>query len=107
VRLRRDHADHGHAELGLELGERGRRGRVARDDDELHALRLEEGADLAREAPQLRERARPVRETGAVAEVDEVLVRQRDEALVQDGEAAHARVEHPDRPLVHPRIVGR
>ena len=59
------------------------------------------GADLAGEAAHLRERPRPVGQPRAVAEVDEVLVRQRDEALVQDGQAAHAGVEHADRPLVH------
>jgi hypothetical protein len=36
-----------------------------------------------------------------VAEVDGVLVRERDEQLVEDGQAAHARVEHADRPPVH------
>ena len=103
VRLGRDHADDRHPELGLELGQRGRGRRVAGDDDQLDALRLEEQADLAGEAAQLVERARAVRQPGAVAEVDEVLVRERDEALVQHRQAAHARVEHADRPLVHAR----
>ena len=103
VRLRRDHADDRHAQLRLQLRQRGRRRRVAGDDDELDALRLEEGADLAREAAHLRERTRPVRQPGAVAEIDEVLVRQGDEALVQHRQAADARVEHSDRPLVHAR----
>jgi hypothetical protein len=40
-----------------------------------------------------------------VAEVDEVLVRHGDEALVQDGQAAHARVEHAHRPRIHTAIV--
>ena len=51
------------------------------------------GADLAREAADLLERPRPVRQARVVAEVDEVLVRHRHEALVEDGQAADARVE--------------
>ena len=62
---------------------------------------LEVARDLARKATDLVERARAVRQARAVAEVHEVLVRESDEALVQDGQAAHARVEHADRPRVH------
>ena len=103
VRLGRDHTHDGDAQLGLELRQGGGGGRVAGDDDELDALRFQERADLAGEAPHFVERARPVRQPGAVAEVDEILMRQRDEALVQHRQAAHARVEHADRPLVHAR----
>ena len=103
VRLGRDHADDRDAQLGLELRQGGGGGRVARDHDELDALRLEERADLAGEAADLVERPRPVREPRSVAEIDEILVRQRHEALVQHCQAAHARVEHADRPLVHAR----
>ena len=103
VRLGREDADHGNGELPLEIGERGRRRRVARSDDELHALLLEVARDLACEAPDLVQRPRPVRESRAVAEVDEVLVREGDEALVQDGEAAHAGVEHANRAGIHAR----
>ncbi len=39
----------------------------------------------------------------AVAEVDEVLVRHRHQALVEDGEAADAGVEHTDRAGIHRR----
>ena len=53
VRLGRDHADHGHRQLLLELRQRRRGGGVARDDDQLHVLRLEEDADLLREAADL------------------------------------------------------
>ncbi len=54
------------------------------------------------EAANLVVRARPVGTTGTVAEVDEVLVRQGNEALVQDRQASRARVEDPDWPCVHP-----
>ena len=57
--------------------------------------------DLGREAADLVERPRPVRQPRAVAEVDEVLVRQGDEALVQDGEPAGTGVEHADRAGIH------
>ena len=46
---------------------------------------------------QRRRVAAPVGEPGGVAEVDEVLLRQRDQALVEDGEAADAGVEHRHR----------
>jgi len=36
-----------------------------------------------------------------IAEIDEVLVRQRDEALVEDGQAAYSGIEYADGPLVH------
>jgi hypothetical protein len=36
-----------------------------------------------------------------VAEVEKVLVRQGDEALVQDGEAADPGVEYADGPRIH------
>ena len=101
VRLRRDHADDGNGELRLKIRKRRRRRRVARDDDQLHALTFEPRADLLREPPDLRERPRPVRQPRGVAEVEEVLVRQRHEQLVQDGQPAHARVEDTDRPRVH------
>ena len=54
-----------------------------------------------REARDLVERPRPVRKARVVAEVDEVLVRHRHQALVEDGEPADAGVEHADRPRVH------
>ena len=103
VRLGRDHADDGHLQLLLQLRERGRGGRVARDEDELHVLRLEEHADLVREAADLLERPRAVRQARVVAEVREVLVGHGDEALVQDGQPAHARVEDADGPRIHSR----
>src|SRR5919204_350016 len=105
VRLRRDHADDRNRELLLQVWQRGRRRRVAGRDDELHALLLEVDADLAREHPQLAEGPRTVRQPRVVAEVDEVLVRKGDETLVEDGQAAHARVEDAHRPRVHRPIV--
>ena len=105
VRLRGKHADDRNRELPLKVRKRcGRRG-VARGDDELDALLLEVAGDLGREAADLVERTRTVGEPRAVSEVHEVLVRQRDEALVQDGESAHARVEHADGAGIHRRGV--
>ena len=82
-------------------GSAGRGRRVARHDDELDALPLEMARRSRARTAHLGERAGPVREPRVVAEVDDVLVRQRDEQLVEDGEAAHAGVEHADRPAVH------
>ena len=59
--------------------------------------------DLGGEAADLVERPRPVRKPRPVPEIDEVLVRERDEALVQDGQPAHARVEDADGSRIHPR----
>ena len=103
MRLGREDADDGNRELALKIGERGCGRRVAGRDDELHALLLEIAGDLGREAPDLVQRARPVRQPRTVAEVDEVLVREGDQALVQDGEPAHAGVEHADGAGVHAR----
>ena len=105
MRLRLEDADDRHRELLLELRERRRRRGVARGDDELHALTLEEARDLAREAADLVGRTGPVRQPRAVADVHEVLVRERDEALVEDGQPAHAGVEHAERPPIHQAIV--
>ncbi len=105
MRFRGEHADDGNGELPLEVGQRRRSRRVARGDDELDPLSLEVARDLGREATDLVERTRPVREPRAVPEVHEVLVRERDEALVEDGQAAHAGVEHADRTRVHARGV--
>ncbi len=102
VRLWSEDADDGDRKRALQVGERGRGCGVARNDDELDPTRLEKPAELEREPTDLIERARTVRETRVVAQIHDVLVRQRDEHLVEDGETAHPRVEHPDRPTVHP-----
>ena len=99
--LGRDHADDGDSEPLLEIGKRGGRRRVAGDEDELDALGLEMHADLERVAADLRQRLRPVRQPRAVAEVDDVLVRQRHEQLVHHRQAAGPRVEDSDRPQIH------
>ncbi len=57
VRLGRDHADDGNRQRLLQLGQRGRGGGVAGDEDQLHALRLEVRADLVREAARPRRAA--------------------------------------------------
>ena len=97
VGLRRHDAEHGQPRLALQGGQRSGRGRVARDHDELHAARLEQPVELAGVAEQLVAGARPVGETARVAEVDEVLVGEPDEAGVEDGQPSHSRVEHADR----------
>jgi fermentation-respiration switch protein FrsA (DUF1100 family) len=99
--LGRDHADHRKRHLLLQLPERGRGGGVAGDEDQLDILGFEECRDLARKAANLRQRTRAVRQAGVIAEVEEVLVRHRHEALVEDGKTAHTRVEDADRPPVH------
>ena len=101
MRLRRDYADDRHGQLFLQLLERGGGRGVARDEDELHVLLLEIGADLAREAADLLERPRPVGQACVVAEIDEVLVRHGHQALVEDGQASDSRVEDADGTRIH------
>ena len=103
VGLRLDDAEHRDRQRPLQIGQRRRGGRVAGGDDELDALALEVAGDLAGEAADLLERSRPVRQARPVAEVDEVLVRHRDQALVEDGEPTGTGVEHADRADVHGR----
>ena len=98
-------ADDRHVERLLQVGQaRGRR-RVARDDHELDALPLEVAPHLQRKAADLSERTRAVGKARVVAEIDRVLVRKGHEQLVEHREAAHARVEHADRPAVHRGII--
>ena len=103
--LVRDVADDRNGELLLQLRQGRGGGGVARGDDELHALTLQERADLAGEASHLVQRARPVRKPSVITEVEEILVRKRDEALVEDGQPAHSRVEDAHRPPIHTPIV--
>ncbi len=99
--LGREDADDRHGELLLEERKRDGGGGVAGGGDELHALALEVGAELERERLHLVRGARAVGAARAVAEVDEVLGRQRDEALVENGEPARAGVEDADRAGIH------
>ncbi len=101
VGLGRGDADHGHGEPLLELGKRRGGGRVAGRNDELDPLRLEKAADLEGEPAQLLERTRAVRKPRMIAQVNEILVGQGDEALVQNGQPAHTRIEDADRPRIH------
>jgi hypothetical protein len=101
-----DHADDGHGQLLLQLRERRRGRRVTGGEDQLHALPLQPAGDLPREAADLGQWAWPIGKSRTVSEVDDVFVRHRHQALVEDGQAAHARVEDPHRPGIHRAIVG-
>jgi hypothetical protein len=71
--------------------------RVAGDDDQFRPP-VEQKADVSLDALfELRGGLRPIREAGVVAEVEEVLLGQGDEALVQDREAADAGVKDGNR----------
>ena len=105
VRLGGQDAHHRNLQPLLQEWERGRGRRVARVHDQLDPGPLQVGGDLEREVPNLLRRSRPVGAARAVAEVDEVLVRERHETVVQHREPARARVEDPDRALVHGPIL--
>ena len=105
MHLRRQHGDDRNSKRLLQLRQRGRGRGVASDDDQLHILRLEEETDLAREPAYLLEPPRAVWEARMIAEINEVLMRHRDKALVEDREPADARVEYADGPRIHTTIV--
>ena len=89
----------------MQLRQAGGGGRVAGDEDELDVLPLEVAPDLQGKSADVVQRTRAVRQAGVVAEVDEILVRHRHQALVEDREPARARVEDTDGPRVHRAIV--
>jgi hypothetical protein len=97
-RLGANDGDHGQAllELRAQCRQRSGSGRVAGDHERLGAPLEQDGGELAREPKQLLGRAVPVREAGGVPEIEEVLMGERHEALVQDREAADARIEDGD-----------
>ena len=99
-RAGRHDPDYGHGRHLHDRVEReGGRG-VARDDDGLHAVVEEEPDRAARVAPHGLRGLRPVGEARRVPEVEQPLVREAARDRVEDGEAADARVEQPDRPVV-------
>src|SRR5215207_4026142 len=95
--------DHRHdADPGLRRDPPGgvlsrRRRRVAGDHQQLRATLEQVAAHLLDVIAQLLGGSRPVGKAAVVTEVDVVLLRQRDEAFVEDGEPSHTRVEHRDR----------
>ena len=97
ARARLDDADHRHVHLLAQHGERVRRGRVARDDDALHALVAQEAGDLAAVPANGVGTLRTVRHARRVAEVDDALVRELANDFVRDRQSADARIEHADR----------
>ena len=95
-----DHGHHLDPVLAGDLPRRvpARRGRrVAGDHSSFAPRSSRKRVDLRDRVAQPSWRLGPVREVGGVAEVEEVLLRQRDEALVQDGEPADPGVEDGDR----------
>ena len=98
--LRLDYRNDLHAALGTDLAghvlaDRGRG--VAGDHQQLRAVVEEHLGDPADPLAQHLGVAGPVGEHRGVAEVDEVLLGQGDQALVEDGQPADPRVEHRDR----------
>src|SRR5579884_2867817 len=79
-----------------------RRHRVARDHEHLHVALDEELRVLERVAGDRLGGLGAVGIAARVAEVDDVLARQRAHDRVHDREPAHARVEDPDRPVALP-----
>ena len=103
-------AEHVHAQRRLhqplpQRRQRGRRGAVAGDHEQLDPPRQELLGDLERERLDLPPRARAVRHPRGVGEVDEVLVRQLHEQLVQHREPTDPGIEHADGPTA--QRVGR
>ena len=100
LRLGLDHRDHLHPALRRRRARRlepGRGGGVAGDHDQLRAAVEQVGGVALDAGAQLLVGLGSVGKARVVAEVEVVLLRQRDEALVQDGEPADAGVEDGDR----------
>jgi len=98
--LRLDHRDHLHPMLRRDftrhpLADRGRR--VAGNHQQLRAALQQHRRNLPDSLPQPLRITRAIGEHRRIAEIDEVLLRQRDQALVQHGEATDAGIEHRDR----------
>ena len=83
----------------LQLGQRRRGGRVARDDEQLDPAAHELVGRLQRVAQHRILALRAIRHSRGIAEVDRRLVRQLCADRAQHGEPADARVEHTDRQL--------
>ena len=90
---RHDHAHDGRGERRLELRQSGGGGRVAGHHDELDLLAGQTGRGGEGQTAHLGEGLGAVGEVPRVAQVDEVLVGQVDQALVQHGQPAHPGVE--------------
>ena len=89
------HAQHRHGrELGSQVVERHGGGGVARHHQALHAALAQQRRGLQRVAADRCGALRTVREPRRVAEVDEVLVRQRRRERAQHREPADAGIEH-------------
>ena len=99
---RLDDADHRHIERRTQFVERRGRRRVARHDDELHVVFLDEKpGDLVGIGPNLDQRSRPIRIARRVADVDEILARQQVDQHAGHGETTEAAVEHANGAIVH------
>ena len=97
-----EHSDHGHVVVEPQEVEGGRGGVVARDDDHLDVVGVDQQVgDLACELTDLVERPGPVGIAAAVAEVDDVLVGKQVDHGASHGEPSEAAVEHADGPVVH------
>lgn len=94
------HADDRDGQRLLRVRKAGRRGRVAGDDDKLHAPAHQPACDLLHEAVDLREAARAVRAAGRIAHVHDGLVRQHLGDLTRHRQPAEAGVEHADRRVI-------
>ena len=95
-------AHHRHGENAPRVREACRRGRVARDDDELHAALDEPAADLLHETVHFLEGARAVRAARRVAHVDDGLLRKGLRDLAGHGEPSETGSNTADGRVVPP-----
>ena len=93
-----DDVDHENGKLLLQHVEGGRRRRVARNDNRLHVVLLDQApGQLSGELAYLALPAWPVWVPPGVADVDQVLRRQQVDDGAGHSEPTEATVEHPDR----------
>ncbi len=92
------HAHEGHVGEGLpQVVEGGGGGRVAGDDDEFCAAAQQEAGDGRRVGAHLGRRPWAIGDVGLVGEIDQVLARQQDAQMDEDGEATDAGIEDAHR----------
>ena len=100
--------DQRHGQVGGQVGQRRRRGRVAGHDDDLDVVLLHQvPRQLAGEGAHLGLRPGAVGVAAGVAEVDEVLVGEQVEEGPGHGEPTEAGVEHAEGPGRHQRATLR
>ncbi len=103
-----DHADDRRVVGGLQVGERRRRRGVARHDNELHVVGVDEPlGDLVAVRPDVFLRFTAVGVSAGIANVDQLFLRKEVDQRACNGEPTETAIEYPDRTIVHLLTIRR